>query len=54
MNKNGALLLFDVMVETCFACLRVYTSARGYCTPVSIPVHTSYINAYFWNKLVLS
>jgi hypothetical protein len=27
-----------------FACLRVYLRTRGYGTPVSIPVHTSYIN----------
>jgi hypothetical protein len=37
-------------VETRSACLRVYAS-----TPVSIPVHTPYINMYvIQNKLVLS
>jgi hypothetical protein len=42
-------------VETQSARLRVYLRTRGYGTPVSIPVHTPYINAYaIQNKLVLS
>ncbi len=42
--------LYVHTVETRSACLRVYAS-----TPVNIPVHTPYINAYvIQNKLVLS
>jgi hypothetical protein len=45
----------NYIAETRSACLRVYLCTRGYGTPVSIPVHTPYINAYvFWDKLVLS
>jgi hypothetical protein len=42
-------------VEDRFACLPLYLRTRGYSTPTSTLVHTSYINVYvIKNKLVLS
>ncbi len=45
-NCLSKLLIKHAFVEIRFACLHVYLRTHGYGTPVSIPVHTPYINAY--------